>query len=255
VIRRRDKERKLTIWCAACSAGQEPYSIAMVLREHFPVLASWQVRILASDLNVQMVKRTQEGRYSGSEVTRGLPPASVSRWFSPAGSDYVAKDDLRRMIETFPLNLLDPWTSIPTCDVLFIRNVLIYFDLDTKKTIFAKVHKALAEDGFLFLGGAESTMNIDERFVRLPYERAGCYRKLGAGEVRDSSRSDRYSVVAPSTRAPAVVVVDGKAQTSPAATPAPPPTSAGPKGLQQSVTEANRRVMELLRTPPPPDKR
>jgi len=176
LMKARESDRKLTIWCAASSTGQEPYSILMVLRDRFPSLASWQLKLIATDLNVEVLARARSGRYSTYEVNRGLAPAYLSRFFTADGSDFVVNPDLRRAVDFQPLNLLDSWPNLPTMDIVFLRNVLIYFDVDTKRAILGKVHRLLRPDGFLFLGGAETTLNVDDRFERVPFDRAGCYR-------------------------------------------------------------------------------
>jgi chemotaxis protein methyltransferase CheR len=172
----REKARQLTIWSAACSTGQEPYSIAMLVREHFARLASWKVRIIASDLSNAVLDRARAGRYNQYEISRGLPADLQERYFTRVDPDWQIKDELRRMVEFVQLNLLHDWPALPTLDVVFLRNVLIYFDVESKKRILAKVRKHLQPDGYLFLGGAETTMNLDDHFERLLIDRAGCYR-------------------------------------------------------------------------------
>jgi chemotaxis protein methyltransferase CheR len=179
VLRQRQSSRTLDIWCGACSSGQEPYSIAMLLREHFPELASWNVRILATDLSSAILERAREGKYRQLEVNRGLSAAQLVRYFERDGLDWRLKPEVRSMVKFSELNLLDNWLTLPTFDIVFLRNVLIYFDVDVKKAILRKVRQHLVRGGILFLGGAESTMNIDNQFERAPYERAGCYRLLG----------------------------------------------------------------------------
>jgi chemotaxis protein methyltransferase CheR len=176
IIKARGEERKLNIWCAACSTGQEPYSILMVLRDRLPVLANWQIKLVATDLNAEVLGRALAGRYSSYEVNRGLTPAYLSRFFRVEGNEYVVAPELRKAVDFQVLNLLDAWPGMPGMDVVFLRNVLIYFDIDTKRAILNKVRKLLTPTGFLFLGGAETTLNIDDRFERVPFDRAGCYR-------------------------------------------------------------------------------
>lgn len=176
VVRRRHAARTLDIWCGACSSGQEPYSIAMLIHEHFPELAGWNVRIIATDLSTAMLDRARLGRYRQLEVNRGLSAAQLVKHFERDGLDWRLKSNVRSMVQFSQLNLLDAWLSLPVFDVVFLRNVLIYFDVDTKRAILTKVRQHLARSGFLFLGGAETTMNIDSAFERAPYERAGCYR-------------------------------------------------------------------------------
>jgi chemotaxis protein methyltransferase CheR len=176
VLRKRQNTRSLNIWCGAASTGQEPYSIAIVIREHFPELAGWDVRIFATDLSTAVLERARSGRYRQLEVNRGLGAAQLVKHFERDGLDWKLKPNILSMVQFSQLNLLDNWLSLPKVDVVFLRNVLIYFDVEVKKTILRKVRQHLASDGFLFLGGAETTLNLDSAFERAPYERASCYR-------------------------------------------------------------------------------
>ena len=177
VVKARAGQRRLRIWCAASSSGQEPYSIAMTIDDAFPELRHWDVEIVATDLSPTMVERGQRGLYKALEVNRGLPAPMLIKYFMKIGVDYEIKPEIRSMVQFSELNLIGAWPPFPTFDIVFLRNVLIYFDVDTKRTIFGRVKRLLAPDGFLFLGAAETTMNIDEGFERLPLERAGCYRR------------------------------------------------------------------------------
>jgi chemotaxis protein methyltransferase CheR len=176
LIARRLATRCLTIWCAACSSGQEPYSVAMLLREHFPHLTGWNVRILASDLSTEMLERARLGRYSQMEINRGLPAALLVKYFSKQGDEWIIKDDVRRMVEFRPINLAAAWPVLPYMDVVLLRNVLIYFDVATKKQILGQLQGVLRPDGYLFLGGAETTINLDEAYERVQYDRFSCYQ-------------------------------------------------------------------------------
>lgn len=180
LIARRGATRRLDLWCAAASTGQEPYSVAMVLREHFPQVAGWTIRLLATDIATEVLKRARAGRYSQLEVNRGLPAPLLLKYFAKDGLDWVVKDELKRMVEFRELNLLDPFPITGQLDIIFIRNVLIYFDLDTKRDILAKCRRLLRPDGYLFLGGAETTLNVDDNFVRVDFDKGGCYRLKGA---------------------------------------------------------------------------
>lgn len=176
LLAKRQATRKLTIWTAACSSGQEPYTIAMMIRKHFPQLAGWTVRIIATDISSQMVARTQAGRYTQLEVNRGLP-APYLPYFRRVGMEFEIDPSIRSMVETFQLNLVSSWpVAIPTVDVIFLRNVMIYFDVATKKDLLGRMRQRLAPDGALFLGGAESPLNLDDGYERMPITQAGCYR-------------------------------------------------------------------------------
>jgi chemotaxis protein methyltransferase CheR len=176
LLRRRAGERCLNIWCAACASGQEPYSIAMLLRESFPVLNDWKVRLIASDLSTEMLERTRRGRYSQMEVNRGLPARLLVKYFEKQGAEWQIKEDLRRQLEVYPINLIGYWPPLPPLDVVFLRNVLIYVDVSTKKEILGNVRRVLRNDGQLFLGGAETTFNLDDGFERVGPDRSGCYQ-------------------------------------------------------------------------------
>ena len=180
LIQRRAVERRLNIWCAACSSGQEPYSIAMLVREHFPALLGWNLRLYATDLSNEMVERARQGRYRQLEVNRGLPAPMVVKYFERQGTEWQLKEEVRRMVEFRRLNLIEPWPAWPPMDLVFLRNVLIYFDTPTKQGILGKMRRVLRPDGCLFLGGAETTLNLDDAFVRVQYDRAGCYRLRGS---------------------------------------------------------------------------
>lgn len=176
LIASRESTKQITIWCGASSSGQEPYTIAMVLRHHFPVLASWKVRIIATDIARTMLERTREGLYSQLEVNRGLPAPMLVKWFVKEGTHWRVKPELRALVEPLELNLAGTWPQLPTCDVVFMRNVLIYFDVATKQRILERTRRCMHPDGWLFLGGAETTLNVDDRFERVPIERATTYR-------------------------------------------------------------------------------
>lgn len=171
----RKASRTLNIWSAACSTGQEAYTIGMVLLEHFPECASWNVRILCTDLSSEVLAKAKEGRFSKLEVNRGMPTAMLARYFTADGAHYRVGDRLRALVEFRQMNLARPWSAIPTMDVVFLRNVLIYFDVATKKRILEQVRSVLRPDSVMFLGGAETTLNLDDAFQRVPIGKAICY--------------------------------------------------------------------------------
>jgi len=176
LIAARKLTRRVRIWSAASSTGQEPYSIAMTIREHFPELATWMVRIIATDLTSTVLERAKAGRYRQLEVNRGLPAAYLIKYFTKVGSEYEVSQELRNMVEFRQLNLMEDW-SVGEQDVVFIRNVLIYFDVDTKKAILGRIKRSLPNPGFLLLGGAETTLNLDDGFERVATQGGGFYRK------------------------------------------------------------------------------
>ena len=176
LVQKRRQERRLNIWCAACSTGQEPYSVALTLREHFPELAGWNVRILATDLSRGVLARAREGRYSQIEVNRGLPAALLVKYFRQHGTSWQLHDALRGMVEFQELNLAAAWPPLPRMDLVFLRNVMIYFDVETKKAILGRMVNVLHMDGYLLLGGAETTFNVNHSFERLEQFKSGFYR-------------------------------------------------------------------------------
>lgn len=165
MIRARAATRTLRIWCAAASTGQEPYSIAMTIRAHFPELATWNVQITATDLNAAVLERARAGLYRQLEVNRGLPAAMLVKYFTRVGAEWQINDELRKMVAFQELNLIDRWPLLSAPDVVFMRNILIYFDIETKRAILKRVRTTMRADGFLVLGGAETTINLDDQFV------------------------------------------------------------------------------------------
>lgn len=168
--------RPLTIWSAACSTGQEPYSLAMLILEHFPQLANGRLRIVATDLSAQVVERAKEGRFRQMEMNRGLPAAYSLKYFDRVGATWQVKPEIRSMVTFKQMNLLDDWTGINAPDIVFMRYVLIYFDVATKKRILNRLAKAVGREGVLFLGGSETTINIDEGWERVSYEQTAYYK-------------------------------------------------------------------------------
>ncbi len=166
IFEARAATRELNIWCAASSSGQEPYSIAMTLREHFPQLLGWKVKITATDISEEMLTRTRAGTYSQFEVNRGLPTAMLLKHFERTGIHWQVKPELRHWIECRKVNLSSVWLPMPKFDVVFMRNVLIYFEVAMKQTILQKTHRTMAADSVLFLGGGESLVGMDVPFTR-----------------------------------------------------------------------------------------
>lgn len=182
IQRRSQSTRTLSIWSAGCSSGQEPHSIAMILRDRFSSIAGWNLQLHASDLSNQMVERARFGTYSQLEVNRGLPAPYLVRFFDQIEDRWVLKEDVRRMFRFFQLNLAEEWSTVPQVDVLLLRNVLIYFDVATRRRALRQVRRLLRPDGYLLLGSAETTLNLDELFDRVRVGRAVFYQvSKGAG--------------------------------------------------------------------------
>lgn len=177
-MRRRERERQIDIWCAACSSGQEPYSVAILLREHFPILRGWKVRIIASDLSEAVLERARLGVYSQLEVNRGLPAGLLVKYFTRQGLDWRVSEDIRRMVEFRQINLVHPWPVVGPIDVMFLRNVLIYFDVETKKQLLTRARSLFRPGGVLFLGGAETTLQLSTAYERVAFGRQAYYRVI-----------------------------------------------------------------------------
>jgi len=182
VLRARAARKSLRIWCAAGSTGQEPYSIAMCLKEMGAALAGWRVEILATDLSQEVLEKSKAGIYSQFEVQRGLPIQLLVKYFKQMGELWQINADIRGMVQHRQLNLLHDFSQLGVFDVIFCRNVLIYFDQDTKSRIFARLAKAIEPDGFLVLGAAETVVGLTEVFKPFP-DRRGLYRPNGAQNV------------------------------------------------------------------------
>jgi chemotaxis protein methyltransferase CheR len=168
---------RLQIWSAACSSGQEPYTIAMLLEDSLPGAAS-RVSITATDLSREMVARTRAGRFSQLEVNRGLPAPMLVRHFTRAGTEWEVSPALRRMVTATECNLAAPLPRMGPFDVVYLRNVLIYFDLPTKQSILRRVRDLMRPDGWLFLGAAETTLGVDDKWERVVLGRSSAYRPL-----------------------------------------------------------------------------
>ena len=164
LIERRREERTLNLWCASVASGQEPYSLAMLLKEHFPELALWRVRLVATDFSTAMLHRCREGLYSQIEVNRGLPATYLVKYFTREGPSWRLREDLRRQVEFRELNLVKPWPLLPPMDVVLMRNVLIYFSPETRRHVLSSVRQVIREDGCLILGSSETSASLDHPF-------------------------------------------------------------------------------------------
>ncbi len=175
LIEARQSAHRLNFWCGASSSGQEPYSVLMLMEEAFPELANWQLEFFASDLSEKMVARTRAGVYGEHEVRRGLAQGRMDRFLRRTTSGYQVNKCLRDRLKVLPINLIDAWPPMPDMDVIFLRNVLIYFDDATRTAILRRVCDRLAPDGLLFLGGSETLVSTEIPIVR-ELEFVGCYR-------------------------------------------------------------------------------
>jgi len=182
VVTNRAQSKAITIWSAACSTGQEPYSIALSIKESFPQLDDWNVRVLASDLNPKIVRKAEQGTYTSLEVNRGLPIQLLVKYFTQSGDHYHISPEIKKRVSFFEQNLIATWPTTPV-DILFMRNVLIYFDTETKRKIFENIKGVLAPDGYLFLGVAETPYRISEGFTKVTGT-TNVYRKEALGDEK-----------------------------------------------------------------------
>lgn len=164
LIARRQNERALTIWSCACSSGQEPFSLGMLIREYFPQLANWHVQIIATDISTEMLARCRSGTYSELEVSRGLPVQMLNKYFKRDGTKWRISPEIHRLVQFRELNLASKFDTVATADVVMLRNVLIYFDIETKKQILGRIRQSMRKDAVLFLGTAETTNQLDDGF-------------------------------------------------------------------------------------------
>ena len=171
LIRARATRKSLRIWSAACSSGQEPYSIAMILSDERMRLAGWQIEIVASDLSTEILEKAEAGLYSQFEVQRGLPIQLLVKYFKQQGDRWQLDAGIRSMVKFRCHNLLEDFASLGQFDVIFCRNVLIYFDQVTKAAVLERVARMLPPDGYLYLGGAETVIGITDRFQSLTEQR------------------------------------------------------------------------------------
>ena len=186
LVQARASRQSLRIWCAASSTGQEPYSVAMCVKE-FAGLAGWRVEILATDLSQEVLEKSKAGIYSQFEVQRGLPIQMLVKYFTQIGEMWQLNPDIRAMVQHRQLNLLQDFSHLGKFDVIFCRNVLIYFDRGTKTAIFERLARMIEPDGVLTLGAAESVVGISEAFK--PYlDRRGLYRPNAEGSVRADAK-------------------------------------------------------------------
>jgi chemotaxis protein methyltransferase CheR len=183
MLQTRSSRRSLRIWSAACSTGQEPYSIAMCLKEKGAALAGWRIEIVGTDLSQEVLEKSRAGIYSQFEVQRGLPIQLLVKYFTQSGELWQISPDIRGMVQHRQLNLLQDFSHLGKFDVIFCRNVLIYFDQDTKINIFERLNKSLESDGMLMLGAAESVVGITDAFRPFPDKR-GLYQPNPARGAR-----------------------------------------------------------------------
>jgi len=170
----RAAQKRIRIWCAAAATGQEPYSLAMALKELGREAAGWRIDIVATDLSTEVLEKAKAGIYSQFEVQRGLPIALLIKYFSKIGDTWQIAPELRAMVQYRPLNLLADFAHLGVFDVVFCRNVLIYFDQPTKVGVLDRIARITARDGYLALGAAETVVGLTDSFAPIPDRRGLC---------------------------------------------------------------------------------
>jgi chemotaxis protein methyltransferase CheR len=178
LVKARTSSRKVRLWSAASSSGQEAYSLAITMQERLP--PGWNYEIMGTDISTEMVKRAEAAEYSQVEVNRGLPAAQLVQYFERAGAHWRITPQLRRNVSFRLMNLTTPLPAMQPFDVIFLRNVLIYFDVAVKRTVLQNVARLLRPDGWLFLGAAETTIGIDDNYERVAAGRTSAYRVRSA---------------------------------------------------------------------------
>ncbi len=171
LLKSRADQKRIRIWCAAASTGQEPYSLAMILKEEAAKLMGWRVEILATDLSREVLERARQGIYNPFEVQRGLPPTLLTKYFKKVDDNWQINPEIRSMVTYQEFNLLNNMTGLGKFDVIFCRNVLIYFDQETKGTVLNNLAKLLPQDGYLYLGGTETILGVSDAFKQPPGQR------------------------------------------------------------------------------------
>jgi chemotaxis protein methyltransferase CheR len=200
LIAARRGTRSIRIWCTASSTGQEPYSLAMALKEMASDLADWRIELLATDISNEVLEKARHGLYSQFEVQRGLPIQLLIRYFAKVGEAWQIAPEIRDMVKFRQLNLLSDFSHLGTFDLIFCRNVLIYFDQGTKTNLLNRLARAVASDGFLVLGAAETVVGLTDRF-RIVADKHGLYAP--------SQPSFKPMAVAPKPFPPRLVAVNG----------------------------------------------
>jgi chemotaxis protein methyltransferase CheR len=176
IMERRRGTRDFGVWCGASSSGQEPFTLSMLMSDHFPELATWRRTLVGTDISPSMLARCKSGVYSSLEVNRGLPAMLLVRHFDKQGPDFQVRRELRDIWDFRQLNLSQPFPPLPRADLVMLRNVLIYFNDDVKRDVLAKVRRVMDPDGWLFLGSAETPLALDDNFERVPVGATAAFR-------------------------------------------------------------------------------
>lgn len=186
-LKDRAETRRLRIWCAAASTGQEPYSIAMILREATARFSGWKIEIAATDISLDVIEKAKTGIYNQFEVQRGLPPRFLTKYFQQQGDYWQISAEIRQMVDFGYLNLIEDFSRMGQFDIVYCRNVLIYFDLDTKRDVLSRVSRAMATGGALLMGASETVLGVSDLFSSDSAHR-GLYTKAGDATVGAPTR-------------------------------------------------------------------
>lgn len=176
LLQARAGQKRLRLWSAACSTGQEPYSLAMLLNEQAAALTGWRIDIVATDISDRVLERARSGVYSTFEVQRGMPVRLLMKYFEQTGNDWRLRPEIAGMVDFRKCNLLGDLRGLGQFDLVFCRNVLIYFDAGTKRRVLASIRGQMAADAYLMLGGAESMYGVSDDFIDIAGQR-GVYRR------------------------------------------------------------------------------
>ena len=196
LVAARAREKRIRIWCTACATGQEPYSLAMSLKSIGPALAGWRVEIVATDLSHEVLAKAKAGIYNQFEVQRGLPIQSLVKFFSQVGEAWQIAQEIRAMVKFQPLNLLNDFSALGTFDLVFCRNVLIYFDQDTKIGVLNRIARQMPSDSFLILGAAETVVGLTDAFKPMADKRGLYVPNIPAANPAPASNVLKFAVKA-----------------------------------------------------------
>jgi len=176
--KRKRGDFKLRFWSAACSSGEEPYTLVMLAKEHLPDFSRWQIEVIATDLDSKILAKAQAGSYDQRSV-KDVPPRVLSQYFDSKDGRYVVKDDVKKHVKFQQLNLMDRMgmRRMQGFDSAFCRNVLIYFDEESRKRVVASIYDALNPGGFIFLGHSESVGKLSAAFQLVKFKKSLSYRK------------------------------------------------------------------------------
>ena len=258
----RATSRRMRIWCAAASTGQEPYSLAILIKEMGAQLAGWNFEIIGTDLSEEVLEKAKAGLYSQFEVQRGLPVQLMVKYFQQTGSMWQIDSSIRSMVTYKHFNLLEDYTPLGTFDIIFCRNVLIYFDPATKSDMLGRMAKRMRPDSYLVLGAAETVIGISDDFKPVAEARGLYALQTDTNAIRFAPLSSKplAAIVAPVTpvaaapvapAAPVIPAAPAPAPVSPAApvAPAPSTTPAAPVTPAPSTTSAVPAPSTIAVTP------